>query len=203
MRSSAIPCNFYRPRFASCPGSYPWRIDNDSTTVVSINNAGEQPSRFLVEIRYPGGPYSIKPQELKPGQTVYFDLRKMRDEEQPDRTGKTLPVAVNHGQFYWGVVATPGESHLIGRAEVVSRSRRVVSSYSCPTCCPPSGPYGGFDPNAYLVFVDGFAQVGSNGGYSDCYNNWIPSTIWFSTLWTNDVTVAKFNEEYTDNLEGE
>jgi hypothetical protein len=42
-------------------GSYPWRIDHDYSTVVVVTNAGNQPARFQVEIRYSGGPYSIKP----------------------------------------------------------------------------------------------------------------------------------------------
>lgn len=125
-------------------GSYPWRIDNDYSTVVAISNIGDQPARFQVELRYPGGPYSIKQRDLGPGETAMFDLRQLRDEQQPDRTGKTLPSTLDRGQFHWSIVATPGDARIIGRAEVVSRSARVASSYSCPVCCPDSGPSGGF-----------------------------------------------------------
>ncbi len=57
-------------------GSYPWRIDDDYSTIVSITNVGAQPARFQIEIRYPGGPYSLKPRQLEPGQSATFDLRK-------------------------------------------------------------------------------------------------------------------------------
>jgi hypothetical protein len=181
-------------------GSYPWRIDDDYSTVVSITNAGTQPARFQVEIRYPGGPYSIKPRQLEPGQTAVFDLRKMRDEEAPDRTGKAL--AVNRGQFHWSVVATPGEAHLIGRAEVISRSARVASSYSCPTCCPDSGPFGGFDPSSYTLAIDGSIATSSSGAYYDCYWNSYPTTMWFSSLSTWYPEVATFTEG-TEDLHGE
>ena len=183
-------------------GSYPWRVDRDYTTIVSITNAGNEPARFQVEIRYPGGPYSIKPRQLEAGETVYFDLRKMRDEQTPDRTGKTLPSTLDSGQFHWSTVATPGESHIIGRAEVVSHSGRVVSSYSCTVCCPDWGPSGGFNPNAYGLYIDGFAATNSSGEYSDCYWNTYPTSIWWSSLSTWDSSVATFASG-TEDLHGE
>ncbi|HKP37390.1 MAG TPA: hypothetical protein VJT71_11065 [Pyrinomonadaceae bacterium] len=181
-------------------GSYPWRIDNDYSTIVSITNVGDRPARFQVEIRYPGGPYSIKPRQLEPGQTAVFDLRKMRDDQTPDCTGKSL--GVDRGQFHWSVVATPGEAHLIGRAEVVSPSARVVSSYSCPTCCPDSGPFGGFNPGAYGLYIDGSVATNSSGQYYDCYWNSYPTSIWWSSLSTWDTSVATFVTG-TEDLHGE
>lgn len=183
-------------------GSYPWRIDNDYSTTVAVTNFGSQPARFQVEIRYPGGPYSIKPRELAAGQTVSFDLRKMRDEQQPDRLGHVLPQTLDRGQFHWSVVATPGESRIIGRAEVVSRSERITASYSCPVCCPDTGPIGGFDPNAYQVLIDGFTQTSSSGQYFDCYFNYYPSSIWWSFLSTSDPDIATMNAT-TEELQGE
>ena len=183
-------------------GSYPWRIDDDYSTIVAITNFGNQPARFQVEIRYSGGPYSIKPRELAAGETATFDLRQMRDQQQPDRLGKTLPAAIERGQFHWSVVATPGEARIIGRAEVVSRSGRVTSSYSCPTCCPDSGPYGGFDPNSYTVLIDGLTTTGSSGEYQDCYGYWYPSNIWWTSLGTVDTSIATVNAG-TAELHGE
>ena len=37
-------------RVRNTTGSYPWRIDNDYSTVVSVTNVGNQPARFQVEI---------------------------------------------------------------------------------------------------------------------------------------------------------
>lgn len=183
-------------------GSYPWRIDDDYSTIVSITNMGNQPARFQVEIRYPGGPYSIKPRQLAIGETVTFDLRTMRDKHEPDRTGKTLPMGLDHGQFHWSLVATPGEAHIIGRAEVVSRTAHVASSYSCTVCCPDYGPSGGFAPNAYGLYIDGFAATGSNGQYIDCYSNTYPTSIWWTSLSTWDSSVATFASG-TEDLQGE
>jgi hypothetical protein len=56
---------------------------------------------------------------------------------------------------------------------MVSASRHISSSYSCPNCCPDTGPYGSFNPNAVSLLIDGFAQVGILGAMSDCnYNFW-------------------------------
>jgi hypothetical protein len=183
-------------------GSYPWRIDGDYSTIVSVSNAGNQPAAFQVEIRYAGGPYSIRPRQLKAGETAYFDLRKLRDEQTPDRTGKTLPLTLDRGQFHWSVVATPGGGQIIGRAEVRGRSAHVISSYSCPTCCPDHGPYGGFDPSYYGVFASDFAPTGSNGEMLDCYgNNYWQNILWY-TLTTDNSAVATADLG-TENLYGE
>ena len=182
-------------------GSYPWRVDNDYSTTVVLTNVGAQPTRFQVEIRYPGGPYSIKQRELAVGETARFDLRKIRDEQQPDRTGKTLPAALDRGQFHWSIVATPGEARIIGRAEVVSRSGRVASSYSCPVCCPDNGPTAHFNPNSYPLYVDGVAFVGANGDYWDCYFNYYTGSASWNSLWTTNTSVATVNGG-TSELQG-
>jgi hypothetical protein len=171
-------------------GSYPWRVDNDYSTIVVVTNVGNEPARFQVEIRYPDGPYSIKQRELAVGEAATFDLRKLRDEQQPDRTGKTLPPTLDRGQFHWTIVATHGDPHIIGRAEVVSRSGRVASSYSCPVCCPDSGPNGGFDPNAYGLSVDGFVYTNAHGDYYDCYFNHYQGSLYFSSMLTYDTNIA-------------
>lgn len=171
-------------------GSYPWRVDNDYSTIVVVTNVGNEPARFQVEIRYPGGPYSIKQRELAVGETATFDLRQLRDEQQPDRTGKTLPLTLDKGQFHWTIVATHGDPHIIGRAEVVSRSGRVASSYSCPVCCPDSGPNGGFDPNAYGLSVDGFVYTNAHGDYYDCYFNHYQGSLYFTQMFTYNTNIA-------------
>jgi hypothetical protein len=165
-------------------------VDNDYSTIVVVTNVGNEPARFQVEIRYPDGPYSIKQRELAVGETATFDLRQIRDERQPDRTGKTLPLTLDRGQFHWTIVATHGDPHIIGRAEVVSRSGRVVSSYSCPVCCPDSGPYGGFDPNAYALSVDGFVYTNAHGDYYDCYYNYYQGSLSFTQMFTYNTSIA-------------
>lgn len=188
-------------KIRNATGSYPWRVDQDYSTVVVITNIGNQAARFQVEIRYPGGPYSVKQRELAVGETATFDLRRMRDEQQPDRVGKTLPRDLERGQFHWSLVNTRGEPRIIGRAEVVSNAERVSSSYSCPTCCPDSGNGGGFDPNAYTLYVNGSAFTNGRGDYYDCYANWYTGSLEFSFLWTDNTSIATVNGT-TGELQG-
>jgi hypothetical protein len=68
-------------------GSYPWRIDDDYTTIVTITNVGDQPAKFHVDVRYPGGSYYLAPRELAIGETATFDLREMQLSQRPDHKG--------------------------------------------------------------------------------------------------------------------
>ncbi|HEX8069947.1 MAG TPA: hypothetical protein VF546_08350 [Pyrinomonadaceae bacterium] len=153
-------------------GSYPWRVDDDYNTVVSITNVSAGPAKFHVNIRYAGGSYDLKPRELAAGATATFDLRALLDDAAPDVHGEALPRAVTSGQFHWSVYGGGADvPSLIGRSEVVSPSRHISSSYSCPTCCRDSGPYGSFNPNAVTLLIDGVEQVGLAGSMSDCNGN--------------------------------
>jgi hypothetical protein len=127
-------------------GAYPWRLDHDVTTVVSITNVGTTPSEFVVLINYPGGPYLLDPLKIAAGGTVLFDLRKIRDEQIPDRNGNTIPLSVKGGQFKW-FIHGGGSARLIGRAEMLSDSLGVSSSYSCPGGnCPAMLVYSFLEP---------------------------------------------------------
>jgi hypothetical protein len=120
----------------SMTGAYPWIIGDDFRTVVYITNINDKDAEFVGQLNYDGGKFIMSPRKLKPGETAVFDLQQMRDEQAQDSAGNTLPGDVLIGQFMWaqrGV--TGGKVVLIGRSEVVSRSRQVSSSYSCPQDC--------------------------------------------------------------------
>jgi hypothetical protein len=136
-------------------GSYPWRIDGDYTTIVSVTNVGDMPSRYIAEVAYPGGQYIFGDHGLAVGETAFFDLRKVRDERMPDANGDLLPATVTGGQFRWHSFPAPGTPHMIGRAAVSSLSSRISASYSCVQNCGANGPW-------YLI--DGFTSV-LVGGY--------------------------------------
>lgn len=123
----------------SMTGSYPWKVTKDYSTVVYVTNITDQQAGFAGEINYSGGNIIIDPRTLEPGETAVFDLRKIRDERKADKSGRTLLPAVSLGQFKWAVRGpTGGKLALIGRAEMVSRSERISTSYSCNDPCPPS-----------------------------------------------------------------
>jgi hypothetical protein len=151
-------------------GSYPWRLDGDYSTLVSITNTLAQPTRYLATIKYKGGKYSPNLKELAAGETTLFDLRKIRDEQIPDKDGSVIPPSVTGGQFSWSLIG--GDSlRLIGRAQVTSPSKRVSSSYSCPVCCPNSFAGFGFTPSTSAGPVGGTAILAVDGFYVDCSRN--------------------------------
>jgi hypothetical protein len=119
-------------------GSYPWKISDDFTTVVYITNISDQEAQFVGEVNCQGGKVAVDPRTLKPGETAVFDLQKFRDSQTADGKGNKLPRDVSIGQFKWSIFGvTNGKLLLIGRAEMVSRSQHVSSSYSCNDPCPP------------------------------------------------------------------
>ena len=155
-------------RLRNSTGAYPWRLDNDYSSVVSITNVGNQTARFSVKIYFDGGTYTPKPQELTVGQTASYDIRKLRDQRIPDERGNLIPLAATVGQFSWSILGPTDGVRLNGRSEVVSRSRRTDASYSCPVCCPLTGPIYSVN-GGVAVYVDGFINNGVNEGWWDCY----------------------------------
>jgi hypothetical protein len=152
-------------------GSYPWRIDGDYNTVVSLTNISGRGARYHGRIVYPGGVYWLNPDELVPGDTAVFDLRELRDDYVPDMYGNTLPPTLTSGQFRWSVISAQGETQLIGRAEIVSASADRSSSYSCWVCCPDHTAYGLLSPSSLTVPEGDTQNTGVLSHYVDCYGN--------------------------------
>gem|GEM_PF-2034680 len=152
-------------------GSYPWRTDGDHTTVVSITNVGDRPAQVIVTINFPGGQYFLYPRELAVGETALFDLRRIQRERIPDSLGRTIPLSVSMGQFRWSVHGRDATARLIGRSEIVSLSRRVSSSYSCPVCCPYSFLGIALRPPLFILPPRGSLLVMVDGFEMDCYGN--------------------------------
>jgi hypothetical protein len=177
-------------------GSYPWRVDGDYTTIVNITNISDHPASFIVDIRYPTGHYFFPTKELAAYGTATFDLRKLISEQKPDNQGNVIPLSTTGGQFHWSIFGAPPSSKFIGRSEVVSVSNHVSSSYSCPACCPESGPFGSIispDP----MFVGDFRQVNTTGAVYDC--NGYPTNIGslsMDSFWVDDPSIVSYSPEY-------
>lgn len=119
-------------------GSYPWKIGNDFTTVVYITNIGDQDTQFVGEVNSHGTKVALDPRKLRPGETAVFDMQDFRDRQTADASGNKLSPDTTQGQFKWSIFGvTNGKLLLIGRAEMVSRSQHISTSYSCNDPCPP------------------------------------------------------------------
>jgi len=177
----------------SSTGAYPWRLDGDFSTIVSITNVSALPTQFIVQINYAGGRYILNPQTLPAGATATFDLRKIHDEQIPDRDGHTIPRSIVGGQFRWSVFG-PGTGRLIGRAEMLSASRGISSSYSCGTSCPPTYGYGWMNPDPAQLPDGESVSVDTLQMNVDSYNNeYGPYSSNVVSSWSGDSNVATFN----------
>jgi hypothetical protein len=123
----------------SMTGAYPWKIEGDYKSVAYITNITDQPVEYIVELAHKGGKFIIGPRKLAPRETATYDVESIRDSQTKDMSGHVLPATVMQGQFRWAIRgSTNGQVALIGRTEMVSRSQKVSTSYSCPMDCGPS-----------------------------------------------------------------
>lgn len=160
-------------------GSYPWRIDGDYNTIVTIMNVAATPATFVVKITYPGGSLQPAPQHLDVGKTATFDMRQLRD--GTSGLAKGFPSTVTSGQFRWSMVHSGSETKLNGRAEIVSVSEGRTSSYSCAECCPWSHGGGWLDPNGLYLQVGASNNTGVLEGFWDCWGGYhAPYAAWAS-----------------------
>jgi hypothetical protein len=178
-------------------GSYPWKITNDFTTMVYVTNVSDQEADLMGEINYHGGKIVIDPRKLQPGATASFDLRRIHDTQIKDSEGRPVPRTATFGQFKWSVRGvTNGKHLLIGRAEMVSRTQRISTSYSCNDPCPPYYE-GSIDPYpAPVVFVNatGNATVKETAYYDSGYHSG-PYTVYGD--WTISA-IASVNPTFAD-----
>ena len=137
----------------SSTGGYPWRADADTSTVVHLKNTTELPQVYLLQLSFPGGAYAPGLKTLRPGQSVTVDVRALRDQQVPDRLGRTIPRDATYGQVHWS--AKGRERHvIIGRAEHVAQDGRVSASYACVNCCPDN-PYENWSEPGSLALSPG------------------------------------------------
>ena len=174
-------------------GSYPWRTDQDYTTIVNITNISDHAASFVADIRFPGGHYFVPTRELPAGGTARFDLRKIISEQRPDNQGNVIPLSTTGGQFHWSIFHSPPSSKFIGRSEVISVSRGVGSSYSCPGCCPASGPFGVINPTPSVFLGESFTATTTGTIYDGC-TGYATNVGWFAMeeFWMDDESIASY-----------
>lgn len=176
-----LPLRDIGPARAST-GGYPWRLDGDYETVVSITNVGTTSATFHARLHYGNTDYKPKPVQLQPGQTATFDIRKLRDQRVRDSGGQTIPASLTSGQFYWSTERSDGR--FSGRAEIVSINEHVSSSFSCWQCCGDSvtGSYAYLD-GENNIGIGRINVVSLSQNWEDC-NGYYMGNYGASGLWT-------------------
>jgi hypothetical protein len=126
--------------YGALTGGYPWRIDGDYSSTVSITNIGRSRAAILAIIRPSGGKdYKFDTRYLEAGETGVFDIRQIRDQQIPDSKGVKLAKNAAGGQFEWSSILGDGSVRLVGRADVTSLSLGVSNTDTFYNCnCPLS-----------------------------------------------------------------
>lgn len=184
-------------------GAYPWRLDGDYSTNVTITNVGGETTQFRVSIYYNGGRYLLKPLVLAVGETAKYNLKKLRDEQTPDDNGNLIPLNATSGQFNWSIIRATNSTRLIGRSEVVSKSQNVSNSYSCNLACSDSGPY--FDVPFVSLFAGDSVNTTVNEYWLTSYGDTsfsYPSSIPGLTTDYPDVATASMIQTGTMQVDG-
>jgi hypothetical protein len=162
---------------------------------VNITNISDVPANFVVDIRFPGGHYFLPTKDLPAGGSASYDLRKIISEQKPDNQGNVIPLSTQGGQFHWSIFHSPPGTKFIGRSEVISNSQGVGSSYSCPGCCPDSGPWGTINPPDPIIVGASFTASTSGVIFDGCNGTSTPIG-WFSMeFWIDNESIASYDPE--------
>ncbi len=155
---------------ASSTGNYPWSISALSATQVYIKNSSDSPKQFTVSLNFGGQDYVPGVQNIAAGQTLVFDVRKLRDEQTPDANGHVIPLSVTQGQLHWSILgAGAAYKALIGRAEQPDASSGLSMTSACGVCCPDNFQYGWLTPGSVSGFIGGVTSFLSWRTDTDCY----------------------------------
>ena len=152
----------------------------------------KQSEKFTVQINYDGGIYALYPQQLAPGASAVFDIRKIRDNQTPDSSGRLMPRNLTVGQIRWSMVGSSA-TRMIGRSEIISKSGKVSSSYSCGVCCRNSYASSYLTPNQVFAYVDDITSLTAEETDHDCYGNYYAPYGVSATWSSSDETIAYFN----------
>jgi hypothetical protein len=116
-------------------GSNPFLLADDYSSVTYIKNIGDKASHVLAYIDHAGGNYMIGLKEIKPGETLAIDIRKLRDDQVKDENGQTLPTDLLTGHINWRI---HDGAQIVGRTSVMSLSQAIAENRSCGGCtCSP------------------------------------------------------------------
>ena len=173
----------------SSTGGYPWSIDGNSSTMVYIKNSAAQQQHYFMNVRFDGGDYQIGRKTIEAGETVGFDLRKLRDEQAPDIHGRKIPLTANGGQIHWTKVGIE-DGVLIGRSEQVDTMLGVSSNYACANCCNDSAGSPEISPSQGAAIIDDQFTFTARDSLQTCYGYSYPQDIYAANWVSSNDNIA-------------
>ncbi len=161
-------------RMPSSAGGFPWKVDGDYNTIVYIKNETDTLKKITADLLYLEGTYGLGVTEVKPGQTIAIDFKKLRNEQTPDVNGNVIPLNLETGQIAWSVKGG-GNRTMSGRSEQVNETLGIASTYACYNCCPNSVHDGWITPGNQTMSVGGLAGFEAVQQDINCYHQVLPS----------------------------
>jgi Bacterial Ig-like domain (group 2) len=103
---------------------------------------------------------------IKPNQSIEIDVKKLRDDQTPDRQGRVIPLNTTNGQLQWVLRRKDnlpeddlrGTFALIGRSEQIDFVKNTSSNYACQNCCGGETSTGFLYPNSDIEISQGDTQ---------------------------------------------
>jgi hypothetical protein len=193
----------------SSAGGFPWKANGNFTTVVYIKNETNSTRKYTAHLSYTGGAYSLGMKELKAGQTVEIDFRKLRDDQSPGDRGEVIPLTVDTGQIAWSAHGIEMKT-MSGRSEQISLASGVASTYACANPCPNVIDQVSVEPVEFNMGVGDTEQlVGWQtelNSYGQSFGPYISQTVTWQTFDTGIATTGVSDLEAvspgTTNLQG-
>ena len=97
-------------------------MDSDTESILFLTNESSKPARIGFQITANGsGPYFLTKLQLNPHETRVIDLRKLRDAQQPDLRGNTVPASASDGSVIW---VRADNLPVMGRLMLIHRQQR-------------------------------------------------------------------------------
>ncbi len=174
-------------------GGFPWKADSDYSTVVYLKNETTAPKKYSTNLLFGNGLlYSLGIKEIKGGQTVEIDFRKLRDRQIPDVNGNLIPLSLNSGQIAWSMRG-PDNKTMSGRSEQISLRDGVASTYACYNCCADGFGEGWIDASEYDGPVGGTESFFAMQKDVNCMGTTTAIyPVTGGTTYSNDPSIADF-----------
>lgn len=184
---------------ASSTGTYPWSINDSSSTYIYIKNASDSVKSFTFKVSFQGGGYTLGLKSAQAGQTLAFNLRDLRDQQKKDGNGKVIPLNITHGQVHWSVQGAETRP-LIGRAETADFINGTSTTSACFVYCPDSIDYPVINPDTFMGAPNTTKQFRGFRQDVDCYGS--PSSLYeCGGIWQSEnTTVATINDGLANML---
>jgi hypothetical protein len=180
-------------------GGHPWHLDDETESILFLTNMGDRECPIGFRMQAGGVHYFLTDLTLKPHETRVIDLRKLRDAQEPDADGHTIPPGASDGTVLW---IRLDDVPVMGRLVVLQRHRGMASNYDCGTCsCPACYLWVDTLPDAVDMVPQMTKQLTARAYFLDCNSTmfWTPATG--GSFWESDwPSVATVNNHGSKGL---